>query len=80
MQVLQEHSPATRAVAQEKRREPLNTLDEFRQFTAVVKVPVLANITEFGKTPLFTVSELASVRVGLVLHAFCCVSGNEQSR
>lgn len=48
--------------------EALNTLDEFRQFTAVVKVPVLANITEFGKTPLFTVQELASVGVGLVLY------------
>jgi methylisocitrate lyase len=33
-----------------------------------VKVPVLANITEFGKTPLFTVAELASVGVGLVLY------------
>jgi len=31
-------------------------------------VPVLANITEFGKTPLFTVQELASVGVGLVLY------------
>jgi methylisocitrate lyase len=48
--------------------EALNTLDEFRQFTSVVKVPVLANITEFGKTPLFTVQELASVGVGLVLY------------
>jgi methylisocitrate lyase len=48
--------------------EALNTLDEFRQFTSVVKVPVLANITEFGKTPLFTVGELASVGVGLVLY------------
>jgi methylisocitrate lyase len=48
--------------------EALATLDEYRQFTAAVKVPVLANITEFGKTPLFTVSELASVGVGLVLY------------
>src|SRR5215204_5280924 len=48
--------------------EALTTLDEYRQFTAVVKVPVLANITEFGKTPLFTVQELASVNVGLVLY------------
>ncbi|MGH8177271.1 MAG: methylisocitrate lyase [Steroidobacter sp.] len=48
--------------------EALATLDEFRQFTSVVRVPVLANITEFGKTPLFTVQELASVGVGLVLY------------
>jgi methylisocitrate lyase len=48
--------------------EALTTLDEYRQFTSVVKVPVLANITEFGKTPLFTVQELASVNVGLVLY------------
>jgi methylisocitrate lyase len=48
--------------------EALTTLDEYRQFTAAVKVPVLANITEFGKTPLFTVQELASAGVGLVLY------------
>jgi len=48
--------------------EALATLDEYRQFTSAVKVPVLANITEFGKTPLFTVAELASVGVGLVLY------------
>jgi methylisocitrate lyase len=48
--------------------EALATLDEYRQFTSAVKVPVLANITEFGKTPLFTVAELGSVNVGLVLY------------
>jgi methylisocitrate lyase len=48
--------------------EALATLDEYRQFTGAVRVPVLANITEFGKTPLFTVAELASVGVGLVLY------------
>jgi methylisocitrate lyase len=48
--------------------EALTTLEEYRQFTAAVKVPVLANITEFGKTPLFTVSELAEVGVQLVLY------------
>jgi methylisocitrate lyase len=48
--------------------EALNKLDEYRQFTSVVKVPVLANITEFGKTPLFTVAELGSVGVQLVLY------------
>ncbi len=48
--------------------EALTTLDEYRQFTAAVRAPVLANITEFGKTPLFTVAELASAGVGLVLY------------
>ncbi len=48
--------------------EALTALDEYRQFTSAVKVPVLANITEFGKTPLFTVAELASAGVQLVLY------------
>jgi methylisocitrate lyase len=48
--------------------EALSTLDEYSQFTQAVKVPVLANITEFGKTPLFTVQELGSAGVGLVLY------------
>jgi methylisocitrate lyase len=48
--------------------EALTTLDEYKQFTSVVRVPVLANITEFGKTPLFTVQELGSAGVGLVLY------------
>ncbi|MCC7200460.1 MAG: methylisocitrate lyase [Gammaproteobacteria bacterium] len=48
--------------------EALTTLDEYRQFTAVIKVPVLANITEFGKTPLFSVQELGSAGVSLVLY------------
>ncbi len=48
--------------------EALTTLDEYRQFTRAVKAPVLANITEFGKTPLFTVQELGSAGVGLVLY------------
>jgi methylisocitrate lyase len=48
--------------------EALTTLDEYRQFTSAVQVPVLANLTEFGKTPLFTVQELASVGVRMVLY------------
>jgi methylisocitrate lyase len=48
--------------------EALTTLDEYRQFTSAVKVPVLANITEFGKTPLFTTDELAGAGVALVLY------------
>ena len=48
--------------------EALTTLEEYREFTASVSVPVLANITEFGQTPLFTVAELAAAGVRLVLY------------
>jgi methylisocitrate lyase len=48
--------------------EALTTLDEYRQFTQALKVPVLANITEFGKTPLFTTTELGGAGVRLVLY------------
>jgi methylisocitrate lyase len=48
--------------------EALGTLEEYRQFTGAVGVPVLANITEFGKTPLFTTAELASAGVRLALY------------
>jgi methylisocitrate lyase len=48
--------------------EALTTLDEYQQFTHAVKVPVLANITEFGKTPLFTTRELALAGIRLALY------------
>jgi methylisocitrate lyase len=48
--------------------EALTTLEEYAEFTRAVGVPVLANITEFGKTPLFTVRELEAAGVGLVLY------------
>jgi methylisocitrate lyase len=48
--------------------EALTTLGEYRQFSSSVRVPVLANITEFGKTPLFTRDELHAVGVRLVLY------------
>lgn len=48
--------------------EALTSLDEYRRFTNAVAVPVLANITEFGRTPLFTREELASAGVRLVLY------------
>lgn len=48
--------------------EALTTLDEYRAFTAAIEVPVLANITEFGKTPLFTVEELGKAGARLVLY------------
>lgn len=48
--------------------EALTTLEEYRQFTKSVSVPVLANITEFGKTPLFTTAELKEAGVRLALY------------
>ena len=48
--------------------EALTSLDEYRQFIAAVTVPVLANITEFGRTPLFTLKELQDAGVRLVLY------------
>jgi methylisocitrate lyase len=48
--------------------EAMTSLEMYRQFADAVKVPVLANITEFGSTPLFTVEELKSAHVGLVLY------------
>lgn len=48
--------------------EALTSLEQYREFTAAVPVPVLANITEFGQTPLFTVEELRSAGVAMVLY------------
>ena len=48
--------------------EALTTIDEYKQFTDAIKVPVLANLTEFGKTPLFTTEELADVGVAMSLY------------
>jgi methylisocitrate lyase len=48
--------------------EALTTLDEYRQFTDTIDAPVLANLTEFGKTPLFTTEELAAVGIRMTLY------------
>jgi len=48
--------------------EALTTLDEYQEFTDNIKAPVLANLTEFGKTPLFTTEELADVGIRLTLY------------
>jgi len=48
--------------------EALKTLDEYKQFTSTIRVPVLANLTEFGQTPLFSVAELGTVGIRLVLY------------
>lgn len=48
--------------------EALRSAEDFRAFTSQVSVPVLANMTEFGKTPLMTTSELAELGIQLVLY------------
>jgi len=48
--------------------EAMTELDMYKQFADAVNVPVLANITEFGSTPLFTIQELASANVALALY------------
>jgi methylisocitrate lyase len=50
--------------------EAMKTLDDYRKFKAAVKVPILANLTEFGSTPFFTVDELKSAHVDIAL--YCC--------
>ncbi|HET8941626.1 MAG TPA: methylisocitrate lyase [Rudaea sp.] len=50
--------------------EAMKTLDDYRRFKAAVKVPILANLTEFGSTPFFTTSELKSANVDIAL--YCC--------
>jgi len=48
--------------------EAITSLDMYKKFADAAKVPVLANITEFGKTPLFTVEELRSANVAIALY------------
>ncbi len=48
--------------------EALTELDQYKKFVDAVGVPVLANITEFGKTPLYTIDELRDAGISLVLY------------
>jgi methylisocitrate lyase len=48
--------------------EAITSLEMYSQFARAVKVPILANITEFGKTPLFTVEELRRADVDMALY------------
>nr|AAK52339.1 PrpB [Paraburkholderia sacchari] len=50
--------------------EAMKTLDDYRRFRAAVKVPILANLTEFGSTAFFTTEELKSANVDIAL--YCC--------
>ncbi|HEY1582460.1 MAG TPA: isocitrate lyase/phosphoenolpyruvate mutase family protein, partial [Chthoniobacterales bacterium] len=47
--------------------EALQTREEFRDFAKEVKVPLLANMTEFGKSPLLSVEELGELGYGMVI-------------
>ena len=48
--------------------EALKTIDEYKQFTDAIDVPVLANLTEFGSTPYFTREEMGKAGVSLILY------------
>ena len=48
--------------------EAIRDLESYKKFTDAISLPVLANITEFGMTPLFTVSELEKAGVKMVLY------------
>ena len=50
--------------------EAMKSLDDYRRFKAAVKVPILANLTEFGSTPFFTTDELRDAGVDIAL--YCC--------
>ena len=50
--------------------EAMNSLEDYRRFKAAVKVPILANLTEFGSTPFFTPDELREAGVDIAL--YCC--------
>ncbi|MEP7041816.1 MAG: methylisocitrate lyase [Dokdonella sp.] len=50
--------------------EAMTSLDDYRHFKAAVKVPILANLTEFGSTPFFTLDELRAANVDIAL--YCC--------
>ena len=50
--------------------EAMKTLDDYRRFKQAVKVPILANLTEFGSTPFFTTDELREANVDIAL--YCC--------
>ena len=50
--------------------EAMKTLDDYRRFKQAVKVPILANLTEFGSTPFFTTDELREAGVDIAL--YCC--------
>jgi methylisocitrate lyase len=48
--------------------EALNTIEQYREFSDALNVPILANITEFGQTPLFNKEELSDAGVDMILY------------
>ena len=50
--------------------EAMGSLEDYRRFKQAVKVPILANLTEFGSTPFYTVDELREAGVDIAL--YCC--------
>ena len=58
--------------------EAMRELEDYSQFRKAINVPILANITEFGHTPLFTTTELGAVGVDIVL--YCCSAYRAMNR
>ena len=48
--------------------EACTTIPEYQRFIAALKIPVLANLTEFGKTPYFTVDELGAIGIAMIIY------------
>lgn len=59
--------------------EALHQLSEYRTFCDAVNVPVLSNLTEFGKTPLFTLQELRGVGVDMALYPLSAMRAMNQA-
>ena len=55
--------------------EAVTSIEEYKNFKEVIDVPLLANITEFGKTPLFSKDELSSVNVDMILYPLSAFRG-----
>ena len=59
--------------------EAVTSIEEYKNFKEVINVPLLANITEFGKTPLFTQAELKIAGVDIVLYPLTAFRAMSQS-
>ena len=59
--------------------EAVTSIDQYKEFKNIFSAPLLANITEFGKTPLFTQAELNSVGVDMVLYPLTAFRAMSQS-
>ncbi|HSN15397.1 MAG TPA: methylisocitrate lyase, partial [Anaeromyxobacteraceae bacterium] len=59
--------------------EAVESLDVYRRFAETLRVPILANVTEFGRTPLFTVEELRSAGVAMALYPLSAFRAQSQA-